>query len=75
MSFNALFGVILFYGFGFGMFKYMGAAWSLIAGAVFFIIQVQISKYWLKKYYYGPLEWLWRAFTFMDFKLKFKREI
>ena len=73
--FQALFGVILFYGFGFGMFKHMGAAWSLIAGAVFFIIQVQISKYWLKKYYYGPLEWLWRAFTFMDFKLKFKREI
>lgn len=71
--FQALFGVVFFYGFGFGMFKYMGAAWSLIAGAIFFIIQVRISKYWLKKYYYGPLEWLWRAFTFMDFKLKFKR--
>jgi len=71
--FQAVFGVIFFYRFGFGMFKYMGAAWSLIAGIIFFFIQVRISKYWLKNYYYGPLEWLWRALTFMDFNLKFKR--
>jgi len=72
--FQALFGVVFFYGFGFGMFNYMGATWSLIAGIGFFIFQVAISSYWLKRYYYGPLEWLWRAFTFIDFKLKFKRQ-
>ena len=71
--FQAIAGVVLFYGFGFGLFKYLGSAWSLIAGIGFFIIQVAISSYWLKRYYYGPLEWLWRALTFMDFNLKFKR--
>jgi len=71
--FQALFGVIFFYGFGFGMFKYMGATWSLIAGVIFFVIQIIISSYWLKEYYYGPLEWLWRALTFMDFNLKYKK--
>jgi len=71
--FQAIVGVVLFYGFGFGLFKYLGSAWSLIAGIGFFIFQVAMSSYWLKRYYYGPLEWLWRALTFMDFNLKFKR--
>lgn len=71
--FQAIVGVVLFYGFGFGLFKYLGSVWSLIAGIGFFVFQVAISSYWLKRYYYGPLEWLWRALTFMGFNLKFKR--
>lgn len=70
--FQAILGVIIFYGFGFGLFNYLGAVWSLLAGIIFFTIQVGISSYWLKNYYYGPLEWLWRALTFMNFNLKFK---
>lgn len=70
---QAVFGVILFYGFGFGMYNYLGAAWSLLAGISFFILQVRFSKYWLNNHYYGPLEWLWRALTFKDFNLKFKK--
>lgn len=68
--FQAIFGVIFFFGFGFGAWKYMGATWSLIMGIGFFIIQVIISKYWLSKFQYGPIEWLWRALTNMDFSLK-----
>ena len=71
---QALFGVIFFFGFGLGMWRYMGSTWSLIFGFCFFILQIFISKYWLKYFYYGPLEWLWRALTFMDFGLKMKRE-
>jgi len=67
--FQALFGVVFFYGFGFEMYKYMGATWSLLAGIFFFILQVVISSYWIKRYYYGPLEWFWRVLTFMDFNL------
>jgi len=73
--FQAILGVIIFYGFGFGLFNYLGAAWSLLAGIIFFIIQVGISSYWLKRYYYGPLEWLWRALTYMDFNLRFRKSI
>jgi uncharacterized protein len=46
----------------------------LMIGFCFFLLQIFFSKYWLKHFYYGPLEWLWRAFTFMDFGLKMKRE-
>lgn len=70
---QAVFGVIFFYGFGFGMYKYFGSVWSLLAGFTLFIIQVIFSKYWLGKYYYGPLEWLWRALTFRNFNLKLKK--
>lgn len=72
---QAVFGVIIFYGFGFGLYNYLGAIWSLIIGFSFFIVQVFISEYWMKNYYYGPLEWLWRALTFSNFQLKFRRVI
>lgn len=70
---QAIFGVIFFFGFGLGMWRYMGSTWSLIFGFCFFLMQIFFSKYWLKHYYYGPLEWLWRALTFMGFGMKMKR--
>ena len=70
---QALFGVVLFYGFGFGLYKYLGALWSLILGLMVFATQVMISNWWIRKYHYGPLEWLWRALTYRDMKLKFKK--
>lgn len=71
---QAVCGVIFFYGFGFGLYKYIGAGWSLLMGVAFFILQIQISKYWIKRYHYGPLEWLWRAITLFDFGVKLKRD-
>ena len=70
---QALFGTFFFYGYGLGMYQYFGASYCLLFGFILFIIQAQLSKLWIKKFYYGPLEWLWRAFTFMDFNLKFKK--
>jgi uncharacterized protein len=71
---QALFGVIFFFGFGFGMYKLLGSAWSIMLGFIVFTSQVFISKLWLKHFYYGPFEWLWRALTFLDFDLKFRKE-
>jgi uncharacterized protein len=31
-----------------------------------FIIQLFISKWWLSKYNYGPLEWLWRVLSYRE---------
>jgi uncharacterized protein len=70
---QAVFGVVFYFSFGLGMWRYMGSTWSLLFGFCFFILQILFSKYWLKHFYYGPLEWLWRALTFMDFGLKMKR--
>jgi uncharacterized protein len=39
--------------------------WFFFALAVFvFTIQLFISKWWLSKYHYGPIEWLWRCASY-----------
>ena len=70
---QALFGTIFFYGYGFAMYKYFGATMCFLYGITFFVLQGFFCKFWLKHFYYGPLEWVWRAFTLMDFKLKFRK--
>ena len=70
---QAVFGVILFYGFGFGMYRYLGSTWSIIIGATVFIVQLIISTRWSRTHYYGPLEWFWRCSTNFDFGIKMKR--
>jgi uncharacterized protein len=70
---QALVGVTLFYGFGFGLWRYLGATWSLLAGMVFFFIQLSFSRYWVSHYLYGPLEWIWRSITLLDYHLPIRR--
>jgi uncharacterized protein len=39
--------------------------WSYFLLAIFvFIIQLFISKWWLSKFNYGPVEWLWRVLSY-----------
>ena len=53
-------GVVLFYGWGLGLFAQFSLLWSLgIAGAIF-AAQVLLSVLWLTPFRQGPLEWLWR---------------
>jgi uncharacterized protein len=56
--------VLIFYGYGFGLFGRFGAlAATLIALAVF-LFQVLMSTMWLKYFRYGPMEWIWRQLTY-----------
>lgn len=70
---QAVLGVLLFYDFGFGLYRYLGSTWSLILGLMVFIVQSLISRNWSKKYRYGPFEWFWRCLTNLDFSIKIKR--
>ena len=51
----------IFYGYGFGLFGYVGRAglWLFVLGA--WAVMLLWSKPWLMKCHYGPLEWLWRS--------------
>jgi uncharacterized protein len=68
-----LIGVPFFYGFGLGMYQYFGITLSVLFGIVFLVFQLIFSSYWMKRFYYGPFEWLWRALTFWDFGIPFKK--
>jgi len=54
----------LFSGIGFKIYNTL-PYWFYFFLAVFvFIIQLFISKWWLSKYNYGPVEWLWRILSY-----------
>lgn len=58
----------LFAGWGLGMAPYMGLLYSTLSGIALFGIQALACKYWLALFRYGPLEWLWRSGTRMQWQ-------
>jgi uncharacterized protein len=51
----------LFYGYGFGLMGRVGAAAGVGIAVAIYATQVVISRWWLERYRFGPLEWLWRT--------------
>jgi len=35
-----------------------------LAALALFAVEVTLSRWWLSRFYYGPLEWLWRSATY-----------
>jgi uncharacterized protein len=66
-------GVPLFYGFGFALYRYMGPFTSVLFGIAYFTLQCALAHLWLKRFVYGPLEWLWRSCTFLTFATPMRR--
>jgi uncharacterized protein len=70
---QALVGVPLFYGFGFALYRYMGPFTSVLFGIAYFTLQCALAHFWLRRFVYGPLEWLWRSCTFLTFATPMRR--
>ena len=60
---SLIFGWI-FYGYGLGLFGSIGAAKALAIGLAVYLAQVFFSAWWLGRYRYGPVEWLWRTLMY-----------
>jgi uncharacterized protein len=58
--------VPLFYGFGLGMHAWIGQAPALALGIVLWIALVAAAHAWMRRFHYGPLEWVWRSLTHTD---------
>ncbi|RIW29199.1 DUF418 domain-containing protein [Bacillus salacetis] len=59
---------------GFGLYEQVSLwAGTLLALAIF-AAQILFSYFWLKKFQFGPFEWLWRSFTYGKFQSIKKRE-
>jgi uncharacterized protein len=56
--------MFLLYGFGFGLMTRLGSTMALGIAAAFFAVQVAYSRWWLARYRFGPVEWLWRSATY-----------
>jgi uncharacterized protein len=55
---------IIFLGFGFGMFGQMQRTEVYYIVLGIWIFQLLFSVFWLRRYHYGPAEWLWRSLTY-----------
>ncbi len=51
----------IFYGYGFGLFGELSRAAIYIVVPGIWALMLLWSKFWLDRFRYGPLEWLWRS--------------
>jgi uncharacterized protein len=51
----------IFYGYGLGLFGRLSVTAALATGVAVYAAEVAISAWWLARYRYGPVEWLWRS--------------
>lgn len=61
---HSFIGLILFSSVGFQLYETMSPSETLLTAATVFSFQVIYSKLWLSYFKYGPLEWVWRCFTY-----------
>lgn len=55
---------LFFYRYTTGLYGRVGPAWGLVPTVVLYAAQVWFSIWWLQRYRFGPVEWLWRWITY-----------
>ena len=55
---------MLFYGYGLGLFGKLDTASASVVGITVYALQLWFSTWWLRRYRFGPFEWLWRSMTY-----------
>ncbi len=55
---------LIFNGYGLGLFEQVGAAglWGITFAV--YLAQIPLSVWWLRRFQFGPLEWVWRSLTY-----------
>jgi uncharacterized protein len=56
---------ILFYSYGFGLFGSFSPLYGLALTAFIYAFEFIVSDIWLKKFQFGPMEWIWRSITYL----------
>ncbi|QKJ61909.1 DUF418 domain-containing protein [Flavobacterium sp. M31R6] len=59
-----LLATVIFSGIGLKLYNTMPFWFYYILAVSVFIIQLFVSKWWLSKFNYGPVEWLWRVLSY-----------
>lgn len=56
--------VLLFFGYGLGWYAKVGAFGGVMLALPLFAFQIVASQWWLRRFRFGPAEWLWRTLTY-----------
>jgi uncharacterized protein len=57
---------ILFFGYGFGLYGKLGMAAGESVAVAACAAMMAISSWWLRRFAFGPAEWLWRTVTYWN---------
>jgi uncharacterized membrane protein YeiB len=60
---QSLICAIFFYGYAMGHWG-LPRAQQVLFVLVVYAAQIAYSRWWLSRFHYGPMEWLWRGFTY-----------
>ena len=63
---QSLICTLIFYGHGLGLFERVAAPGRMGIVLGIWVLQLLWSPWWLKRFRFGPLEWLWRSATYMS---------
>lgn len=62
---QSIMGSLLFYGWGFGLHRYLGITASFWVGIGLFLLQYTFAVWWMKSHKQGPFEWIWKKATWI----------
>lgn len=62
--FQKFFCTMLFYSYGFGLYGKISPLSGFIIGTFIYSVELLASRWWIKRFQFGPLEWLWRSVTY-----------
>jgi uncharacterized protein len=66
---------LFFYGWTTGLVGQIGPAWGWVPTVILYGAQVVVSNWWLGRFKFGPMEWLWRGMTYGKFPEMRRREV
>ena len=61
---QSLIGLVLFHDFGFGLWNELARHQLYFIVFAQWAVMIQFSVWWLRRFRFGPLEWLWRSLTY-----------
>jgi uncharacterized protein len=56
--------VVLSYGVGLGLWWHIGASRAVAIATAIIAVQLPLSAWWLSRFRFGPVEWVWRRLTY-----------
>ena len=61
---HTIVAMTVFYGIGFGLMGRLGPVWWPLMVVAMISAQVALSRWWLARFAFGPMEWIWRQATY-----------
>lgn len=55
---------LIFNGYGLGLYGQVGPAAGLLLAVAIYLCQIPLSVWWMRRFQFGPVEWLWRSLTY-----------